>query len=186
MKTNNPTGHASRAAILLAAGVVPNVELAEAAGLEIGDGIVVDEMLLTSDPSISALGDCASFPCVHGERRVRLESVQNANDQARSIARRLTGNPAPYTNLPWFWSHQGPARLQIAGLSTGYEETVLRGDPSADKFSVFLYRKGRLIAVESVNAPADHLAARRLLDKGITVPPDVAADPDADLKALAV
>ena len=178
-------GSLAAGAILLAAGVVPNVELAEAAGLEIGDGIVVDEMLLTSDPSISALGDCASFPCVHGERRVRLESVQNANDQARSIARRLTGNPAPYTNLPWFWSHQGPARLQIAGLSTGYEETVLRGDPSADKFSVFLYRKGRLIAVESVNAPADHLAARRLLDKGITVPPDVAADPDADLKALA-
>ncbi|MGX1308791.1 3-phenylpropionate/trans-cinnamate dioxygenase ferredoxin reductase subunit [Amorphus suaedae] len=173
-------------AVLLAAGVVPNVELAQAAGLEIADGIVVDEMLLTSDPSISALGDCAAFPCVHGEGRVRLESVQNANDQARAIARRLTGHPAPYTNLPWFWSHQGPARLQIAGLSSGYDQTVLRGDPAADKFSVFLYRKGRLIAVESVNAPADHLAARRLLDKGITVPPDVAADPEADLKALAV
>ena len=120
-----------------------------------------------------------------GDGRVRLESVQNANDQARAIARRLTDNPAPYTNLPWFWSHQGPARLQIAGLSAGYDETVLRGDPSADKFSVFLYRRGRLIAVESVNAPADHLAARRLIEKGITVPPDVAADPTSDLKALA-
>jgi 3-phenylpropionate/trans-cinnamate dioxygenase ferredoxin reductase subunit len=172
-------------AVLLAAGVVPNVELAAEAGLEVGDGIVVDEMLLTSDPAISALGDCAAFPCIHGDGRVRLESVQNANDQARAIARRLTGNPAPYTNLPWFWSHQGPARLQIAGLSAGYDDTVVRGDPSADKFSVFLYRKGRLIAVESVNAPADHLAARRLLEKGVTVPPDVAADPASDLKALA-
>lgn len=179
-------GRLAAGAVLLAAGVVPNVELAQAAGLEVADGIVVDEMLVTSDPSISALGDCAAFPCVHGEGRVRLESVQNANDQARSIARRLTGNPAPYTNLPWFWSHQGPARLQIAGLSAGYDETVLRGDPSADKFSVFLYRKGRLIAVESVNAPADHLAARRLIDKGISVPPGVAADPEADLKAMAM
>tara|TARA_R110002020_G_scaffold36894_68_gene111176 strand:+ start:10964 stop:12178 length:1215 start_codon:yes stop_codon:yes gene_type:complete len=170
-------------AVLIAAGVVPNVELAAAAGLEISNGIVVDELLLTSDPSISALGDCAAFPCVHGEGRVRLESVQNANDQARAIARRLMGNPAPYTNLPWFWSHQGPARLQIAGLSTGHDKTVLRGDP-ADRFSVFLYRTGRLIAVESVNAPADHLAARRLIEKGITVPPELAKDPQTDLKAL--
>jgi len=162
---------------------VPNVELAAAAGLEISNGIVVDELLLTSDPSISALGDCAAFPCVHGEGLVRLESVQNANDQARAIARRLMGNPAPYTNLPWFWSHQGPARLQIAGLSTGHDKTVLRGDP-ADRFSVFLYRTGRLIAVESVNAPADHLAARRLIEKGITVPPELAKDPQTDLKAL--
>jgi len=170
-------------AVLIAAGVVPNVELAAAAGLEISNGIVVDELLLTSDPSISALGDCAAFPCVHGEGLVRLESVQNANDQARAIARRLMGNPAPYTNLPWFWSHQGPARLQIAGLSTGHDKTVLRGDP-ADRFSVFLYRTGRLIAVESVNAPADHLAARRLIEKGITVPPELAKDPQTDLKAL--
>lgn len=171
-------------AVLLAAGVVPNVELAAAAGLETADGIVVDEMLLTSDPAISALGDCASFPSAHGAGRVRLESVQNANDQARAIARRLVGNPAPYTSLPWFWSHQGPARLQIAGLSAGHDQAVLRGDPVADKFSVFLYRDGRLIAVESVNAPADHLAARRLLEQGVPVPPDVAADPEASLKAL--
>lgn len=171
-------------AVLLAAGVVPNVELAAAAGLETADGIVVDEMLLTSDPAISALGDCASFPSAHGAGRVRLESVQNANDQARAIARRLVGNPAPYTSLPWFWSHQGPARLQIAGLSAGHDQAVLRGDPAADKFSVFLYRDGRLIAVESVNAPADHLAARRLLEQGVPVPPDVAADPEASLKGL--
>ena len=173
-------------AVLIAAGVVPNVELARDAGLEVGDGIVVDEMLLTSDPAISAIGDCAFFPSPYAGTSVRLESVQNANDQARAVAKRLTGNPAPYANLPWFWSNQGPARLQIAGLSTGYDETVLRGLPADDKFSVFLYRQGRLIAVESVNASGDHMAARRLIEKGVAVPPEAAADPSTDLKAMAM
>lgn len=177
----------SATAVLLAAGVVPNVELAEKAGLAIDDGIAVDDRLRTSDPDISAIGDCASFPCVFAEgARVRLESVQNANDQARLVAGRIMGGDAPYASLPWFWSHQGAARLQIAGLGLGSDRTVLRGDPAENKFSVFLYRGGRLAAVESVNAPGDHMAARRLIEKGIDVSEAVAADPACELKTLLV
>jgi 3-phenylpropionate/trans-cinnamate dioxygenase ferredoxin reductase subunit len=172
-------------AVLIAAGVVPNTELAVEAGLEARNGILVDDLLLTSDPSISALGDCAAFPCIHGDGILRLESVQNAVDQARSVARRLTGNPQPYSALPWFWSNQGTARLQIAGLGTGHDSTVLRGNVEAHKFSAFLYRGDRLICVESVNSPADHLIARKLIEKGVPVPRELAARPDADLKALA-
>ena len=100
-------------------------------------------------------------------------------------SKRLTGNEQPYTSLPWFWSNQGKARLQIAGLGMGHDSTVLRGDVESHKFSVFLYRGDRLLAVESVNSPGDHLVARKLIEKGVPVPPDVAARPDADLKALA-
>jgi 3-phenylpropionate/trans-cinnamate dioxygenase ferredoxin reductase subunit len=172
-------------AVLIAAGVVPNVELAAEAGLATGNGILVDEHLLADDVSISALGDCVAFPCVYGSGILRLESVQNAVDQARSIAKRLTGNAQPYTALPWFWSNQGTARLQIAGLAIGHDGAVLRGDVGTHKFSVFLYRGDRLICVESVNSPADHLVARKLIEKGVPVPRELAARPDADLKALA-
>lgn len=172
-------------AVLVAAGVVPNVELAAEAGLDIDNGIAVDAHLLTSDPAISAIGDCASYPNPYGgEGPIRLESVQNAVDQAKCVAARLTGNAHAYGALPWFWSHQGPIKLQIAGLSLGMDETVTRGDPAGAKFSVFVYRAGRLIAVESVNSPADHMVARRLIAAGITVPPAAAADPATDLKAL--
>lgn len=172
-------------AVVVAAGVVPNVELAAEAGLAVDNGVSVDAMLLTSDPAISAIGDCAAHPNPYGNGGpIRLESVQNAVDQAKCVAARLTGNPQPYNALPWFWSHQGPIKLQIAGLSLGMDETVTRGDPAGEKFSVFVYRKGRLAAVESVNSPADHMVARRLIAAGITVPKEVAADPATDLKAL--
>ena len=176
-------------AVVVAAGVVPNVELAAAAGLAVDNGISVDAMLLTSDPAISAIGDCAAHPNPYGDANgsggpIRLESVQNAVDQAKCVAARLTGNRQAYDALPWFWSHQGPIKLQIAGLSLGMDETVTRGDPAGEKFSVFVYRKGRLAAVESVNSPADHMVARRLIAAGITVPPEVAADPATDLRAL--
>ncbi|MDQ0317618.1 NAD(P)/FAD-dependent oxidoreductase [Amorphus orientalis] len=181
-------GHALQAdAVLLAAGVVPNVELAEAAGLAVADGIVIDDRLRTSDPAIFSLGDCASFPCAYLDgRQIRLESVQNANDQARLIARQVMGGDEAYAALPWFWSYQGEARLQIAGLGIGYDSTVLRGDPAEDKFSVFLYRDGRLVSVESVNAPGDHMASRKLIEKGIEVTPEAAADPATELKKLIV
>lgn len=172
-------------ALLIAAGVVPNTELAAEAGLAVGNGILVNDRLLTSDSSISALGDCVAFPCLYADGATRLESVQNAVDQARNIAKRLTGNDQPYTNVPWFWSNQGKARLQIAGLGMGHDSAVLRGDAESHKFSVFLYRGDRLVAVESVNSPADHLVARKLIEKRVSVPPDIAAHPDTDLKALA-
>jgi 3-phenylpropionate/trans-cinnamate dioxygenase ferredoxin reductase subunit len=171
-------------AVLIAAGIVPNTELAEDAGLPIDNGVLVDDRLLTGDPAISALGDCAAFPCIHGERCLRLESVQNAVDQARCIAKRLTGESEPYAALPWFWSNQGTARLQIAGLDAGHDTEVIRGDAENAPFSVFLYRGDRLLAVESVNNARDHMLARKLIEARTLVPHDMAARPDADLKAL--
>jgi len=183
--------------VLVGVGVIPRTELAETAGLEVENGIVVDGSLRTSDPDIYALGDCASFPNVHAGTRTRLESVQNATDQARHAARAIVGTSAQlaaepgtrsggesngYSDLPWFWSNQGPLRLQIAGLVAPGDQTVLRGNPADEKFSVFCFRDGTLAAVESVNQPADHMAARRLLAAGRTLTPEQAADPDFDLK----
>jgi 3-phenylpropionate/trans-cinnamate dioxygenase ferredoxin reductase subunit len=173
--------------VLVGIGVVPNAELAAEAGLSVSDGVVVDGLLRTEDPAISAIGDCARFPCRHAEGApVRLEAVQNAADQARCVAARLLGRPAPYASLPWFWSDQGPLRLQIAGLSVPHERAVLRGDPAAGQgFSVFCFRGGRLVGVESVNRPLDHVLARKVLERGGGVTPEQAADPAFDLRALA-
>lgn len=171
--------------VLLAAGVVPNVEIAAAAGLDVGNGIVVDALLATSDPAISAIGDCAVYPSLHAAGMTRLESVQNATDHARALAARLTGEPKPYAALPWFWSIQGEARLQIAGLSKPGLREVVRGDAGSGRFSVFLFDDNRLHAVESVNAPGDHMAARRLITQGSGLVPADAADLSVDLKSLA-
>lgn len=172
--------------VLVSIGVVPNEELAAAAGLAVANGIVVDETLLTADPNISAIGDCASFPCVHAEGAMtRLEAVQNAADHARCVADRIVAEARPYTALPWFWSEQGKLRLQIAGLCTGHDRTVLRGELDSGEFSVFCYRGGHLLGIESVNRPADHAIARRLLAAGKQVAPEQAADLDFDLRGAA-
>ncbi len=135
--------------VLVSIGVRPNEELAAAAGLEVANGIVVNAELLTADSNISAIGDCASFPCQHGEAHpIRLEAVQNAADHARCVADRLAGKPHPYNALPWFWSEQGPLRLQIAGLTQGHDRTVLRGAVESGEFSVFCYKGGTLLGVE--------------------------------------
>lgn len=148
--------------VLMATGIRPNVELAEAAGLHVDNGVVVDGALATSDPAISALGDVASFPLADGSR-VRLESVQAAVDHARHIAKRLLkGETAPYAAVPWFWSDQGKLKLRIAGLGAGADEA--RELPSqGDEKVVLLYHDGRLVAAETVNAPGPHMAARRLI-----------------------
>jgi 3-phenylpropionate/trans-cinnamate dioxygenase ferredoxin reductase subunit len=172
--------------VLVSIGVVPNGELAEAAGLTVANGIVVNEELLTADVNISAIGDCASFPCRHAEGKpTRLEAVQNAADHARCVADRLTGKPHPYGALPWFWSEQGKLRLQIAGLTGGHDQTVLRGGIESGEFSVFCYKGGALLGIESINRPADHAHARRLLAAGRQVTPDQAADSSFDLRAAA-
>nr|WP_235897632.1 FAD-dependent oxidoreductase [Mesorhizobium microcysteis] len=171
-------------AVVVAAGVVPNSELAAEAGLDVANGVVVNDRLLTSDPSISAIGDCAAHPNPWGIGTIRLESVQNAVDQGKCVAARLTGNDQSYDALPWFWSHQGAAKLQIAGLAMGMDDAVMRGDPSTGKFSVFVYRKGRLIAVESVSSPADHMVARRVLAARQSIPKEIAVDLSVDLKTL--
>jgi 3-phenylpropionate/trans-cinnamate dioxygenase ferredoxin reductase subunit len=170
--------------VVVGIGVIPNDELALAAGLRTANGIVVDEWLRSSDPAIYAIGDVAQHPTPFARVPVRLESVQNAVDQGRAVAAAILGQPAPYGAVPWFWSDQYDLKLQTAGLCGGHDETVLRGDPSARKFSLFYYREGQLIAVDSVNAPADHMVSRRLLSVGLSPRPAVVADPATDLKAL--
>lgn len=169
--------------IVVGVGVLPNVELATEAGLKAASGIVVDEYLLTSDPHVSAIGDCALFVSQRFGGTLRLESVQNATDQARCVAARLTGDAKPYDGQPWFWSDQGPDKLQIAGLTTGYDQVVLRGDPAQKAFSAFCYREGRLVGIESVNRAGDHMFGRRLLAAEGTIDAANAADPSFDLKS---
>src|SRR6266852_6005122 len=172
--------------VLVSNGVVPNGDLAGAAGLAVANGIVVDEELLTADANISAIGDCAVFPCRHAAGQpARLEAVQNAADHARCVADRLAGKPHPYGALPWFWSEQGKLRLQIAGLTTGHDQTVVRGSVESSEFSVFCYKGGALLGVESINRPADHAHTRRLLAADRQVTPDQAADLSFDLRAAA-
>jgi 3-phenylpropionate/trans-cinnamate dioxygenase ferredoxin reductase subunit len=173
--------------ILVAIGIVPNVELGAEAGLAVANGIVVDAHLQSDDPDISAIGDCALFPSPFASGApTRLESVQNAADQARCVAARLAGRPAPYRAVPWFWSDQGANKLQIAGIPVPHHATILRGAPASGAFSVFCFEADRLVAVESVNRPADHMAARRLLANRIAITPEDAADPALDLKARAM
>lgn len=168
--------------IVVGIGVLPNSELAEQARLEIDNGIVVDACLRTSDPHIFALGDCSSYPSPHTGTRIRLESVQNATDQARSLAKTLTGKPTPYDSLPWFWSQQGNVKLQIAGIIHSDDESIVRGEPATGKFSVYCFRGGRLSGVESVNSPAEHLAARKVLEQQLPLTPELVVDAGFDPK----
>lgn len=169
--------------VVVGVGVLPNIELAAEAGLPVAAGIIVDEYLSTADPHISAIGDCALFASPRFGGSQRLESVQNATDHARSLAARLTGDRKPYDSHPWFWSDQGDDKLQIAGLTTGYDRVVLRGDPAKKAFSAFCYRGDKLLGIESINRSGDHMFGRRLqaMDRSIT--PEQAADEKFGLKS---
>ncbi len=134
--------------VVVGVGVLPNVELAAEAGLPVAAGIIVNEQLVTADPDISAIGDCALFASPRFGALLRLESVQNATDHARCVAARLTGDARDYDGLPWFWSDQGPDKLQIAGLTTGYDHVAVRGNPEEGSFSVFCYKSGHLVGIE--------------------------------------
>ena len=170
--------------VVIGIGVQPNTEVAAAAGLAVQNGIVVDDGLATSDADVSAVGDCAAHPnSFAGGSSVRLESVQNATDQARCVAARLTGNPHHYASVPWFWSDQGNMKLQIAGLTNGYDQVVVRGDATGNACSVFCFKQGRLVGVESVNRPADYMLGKRLIGQRIGLSPAQAADERFDLKA---
>lgn len=169
--------------VIVAVGIQPNVELARAAGLTVENGIVVDGSMSTSAPSVWAIGDCASFPHPLMEKRIRLESVQNAADQAKYLGHRLGGTAGGnYQDLPWFWSYQGQLRLQIAGLVQDPDEVVLRGNPESRRFSAFCFRNGQLQGVESLNTAPDHMAARRILSQRLALTSAEAADPGFDLK----
>src|ERR1700742_1291763 len=169
--------------VVVGVGVLPNVELAKDAGLPTASGIIVNEHLLTSDPNISAIGDCALFDSPRFGGTLRLESVQNATDQAKCVAARLTGDDKPYDGQPWFWSDQGDDKLQIAGLTTGYDQVVVRGDQEARSFSAFCYKQGQLVGIESVNRAADHVFGRKVLGLNRSIEPEQAADLSFDLKA---
>ncbi|HEV7635327.1 MAG TPA: FAD-dependent oxidoreductase [Bradyrhizobium sp.] len=169
--------------VVVGVGVLPNVELAEEAGLPVAAGIIVDEQLLTVDPDISAIGDCALFASPRFGASLRLESVQNATDHARCVAARLTGDAKTYDGLPWFWSDQGDDKLQIAGLTTGYDRVVVRGDRAQRSFSAFCYKSGQLVGIESVNRASDHVFGRRCLAMNRSIEPQQAEDLGFDLKA---
>lgn len=171
--------------ILVAAGAVPNTELAEAAGLACDNGIVVDRFTRTSDPDIVAAGDCTRHPNVFADAPVRLESVQNALDQAKTAGATVAGLEKPYDAVPWFWSDQYDLKLQMAGLAAGHDETVVRGSIADGKFSVLYLRGGRLIAVDSVNRPMDHIVGRRLVAVRPLVTAEQASDLRFDLRKLA-
>jgi 3-phenylpropionate/trans-cinnamate dioxygenase ferredoxin reductase component len=171
--------------IVVGIGVLPNVELAIAAGLECENGILVDEHGRTGDPAIFAAGECTSHPNRFAGGRIRLESVQNAADQAKAVAAAILGRDEPYDEVPWFWSDQYEMKLQMVGISFGHDEQVVRGDPEAGKFSVFYFRGRRLIAIDSVNRAGDHMAGRKLLAAGTGLTPAQAADEGFDLKGAA-
>ncbi len=169
--------------VVVGIGILASEKLAAVAGLEVDNGVVVDSAMTTSDADISAIGDCAAHLNAFAGRRIRLESVQNATDQARVVARKLTGKPAHYDALPWFWSDQGDLKLQIAGLIEGCDLFVTRGDPASRSFSVFGFSAGKLRVVESVNRGADHMIARRLIAAGTPLTPQEAGDLSVDIKA---
>ncbi len=166
--------------VIVGIGIAPATALAEAAGLEIENGIKVDAHGRTSDPSIWSAGDCASFPYKDG--RLRLESVQNAIDQAENLARNIMGAEEPYLPHPWFWSDQYDVKLQIAGLNTGYDRIVTRG--GGDVVSYWYYKGDDLLAVDAMNDPRAYMVGKRLIEAGKSPASDLVADSDTDLKAL--
>jgi 3-phenylpropionate/trans-cinnamate dioxygenase ferredoxin reductase subunit len=172
--------------VLVGIGALPNDELARDSGLSLDRGILVDRRLTTSDPAISAIGDCARYPSTAEAISLRLESVQNAVDHARYLTTRLGGSAAGYGSTPWFWSDQRDLKLQIAGITAPCDEAVLHGEPDERSFSVFCFRDSTLVGAESVNRPGDHAAVRRLLASGRSgpTPGDVAAH-EFDVKRFA-
>ena len=170
--------------VVAGVGVVPNCELALEAGIPCDNGIAVDEFGATPDPDIFAAGDCTNHPSFDGYR-IRLESVQNAIDQAKHAALAMLGKPAPYREVPWFWSDQYDIKLQIAGLVRTGDVAVVRGNPAARKFSVFHLRNGVVAGVEAVNAAPDYIAGRKLIAAGVRIAPERLADVSVPAKQLA-
>jgi 3-phenylpropionate/trans-cinnamate dioxygenase ferredoxin reductase component len=171
--------------VLVGIGLVPNTELAEQAGLDVDDGIVVDAASRTGDPDIYAIGDCAMH-AHHGflRRKIRLESVPNALDQARAAAASITGRPIPAATAPWFWSDQYDLKLQMVGFSDGYEELAIRGSMKTSSFIAFYLKKGRVIAADSVSRPGEFMAAKRIVGERMEVAAARLADESVPLKSL--
>ncbi|ANT60505.1 pyridine nucleotide-disulfide oxidoreductase [Salipiger sp. CCB-MM3] len=167
--------------VIAGVGILPETAVAEAAGIEIVNGIRTDAMGRCSAPHVWAAGDCASFP--HGASQIRLESVGNAIDQAEAVADNIMGAEAPYQPKPWFWSDQYDVKLQIAGLNAGYDTVVVR-DGGEGPVSHWYYREGQLIALDAMNDPRAYMVGKRLIEAGKSADPEIVADAGSDLKAL--
>lgn len=170
--------------VVVGIGLLANTELAAEAGLQIDNGILVDEHAQTSDPHIYAAGDCTNHPNALLGRRLRLESVPNALEQSRVAAANMAGKAKTYASVPWFWSDQYELKLKMVGLSEGFERLVLRGDPATDSFSAFYLKGDKVLAADTVNRPQDFIAAKRLVAEGIAVTAEQLADDSRPLKEL--
>ena len=171
--------------VLSGIGILPNEDLAKDAGIACSDGILVDRDARTSDPHVFAAGDCASRPLVHFGLSGRLESVHNAIEQGKLVAAAILGLPRPVEDCPWFWSDQYDLKLQIAGLSQGYDTHVIRGDPASRRFAVFYLKNATLIAVDAVNSPAEFLASKKLIMSGTKLAPGALIDTSTPMKDIA-
>jgi 3-phenylpropionate/trans-cinnamate dioxygenase ferredoxin reductase subunit len=170
--------------VIAGVGLVANTQLAEAAGLKVDNGIWVDEYCRTDDPDVLAIGDCANHPSAFLGRRVRLESVPNALEQARVAADTICGKLVPYGAIPWFWSDQYDLKLQAAGLADGHDQVVLRGSMEARSFLIFYLRQGKIIAADAVNKPGEFMLARRLVGAAVTAEISQLADTNVNLRGL--
>lgn len=170
--------------VLIGIGVVPNVELADDAGIHVDNGIRVDECCRTSEKNVYAVGDCTNHPNNLLGRQLRLESVHNALEQAKTAASNICGDELRYSQVPWFWSDQYDLKLQIAGISEGYDRTVLRGDPADRAFSCLYLRDGQLIAIDSINAPRDFMQSKALIGNRAVISPDMLVNTEIALKDM--
>jgi 3-phenylpropionate/trans-cinnamate dioxygenase ferredoxin reductase subunit len=174
-------------AVIAGIGIVPAIAPLVAAGADQANGLVVDEFCRTSLPDVFAIGDCVAFACAYADGAVmRVESVQNANDQATNVAKTILGEPKPYKAFPWFWSNQYDLKLQTAGLSVGYDQTIVRGDLAARSFSLLYLKQGRLIALDCVNRVKDYVQGRKLVEAGAVIDASLLADADVALKDMPV
>jgi 3-phenylpropionate/trans-cinnamate dioxygenase ferredoxin reductase subunit len=171
--------------VIVGIGIIPATGPLIAAGAKGGNGIEVDDLCRTSLPNIYAIGDCAAHANSYADgAMIRLESVQNANDQATTVAKAITGNPVPYKAVPWFWSNQYDLRLQTVGLSIGHDATVTRGDPATRSFSVIYLKQGHVIALDCVNAVKDYVQGKKLVETGAVIAPERLADTSVLLKEM--
>ena len=177
------TGHHPADLVLMAAGVEPNAGLAEAAGLRTAGGIAVNSFMTTEDPKIFAIGDCAVFHSRHADGWVRLESVQNAVDQAKCVAARILGGSDPYDSLPWFWSDQGSFKLQIVGITAAADHVHVAGSVEDGRLATYCFQGDRLLGIETVNRPGEHMAGRKLLSGDFSLARAEVERDDFDLKA---
>ena len=168
--------------VIVGIGIIPNTELAEAAGIVCDNGIVVDDHCCTSDPHVYAAGDCTNQPNPLLDRRLRLESVPNAMDQARVSTANMLGDDKTYAAIPWFWSDQYELKLQMVGFSADGDAQVLRGDMASNQFAIFYLKDGKVVAADAVNSPKEFMLCKQLVGK--SADPAMLADPEADLKAL--